>query len=163
MRFCHPSSTQQNYSNLWNSLRSSQHPSAEYNQLTRQNHSKNRLTHDQNWKWQSGTSVNSRVNKDKLMPCYFGRTMRRLINWAVAARKLYPNKRILATKLDVKAAYRCCHLNVTIAVQTCTQIPSEGLALLMLQLTFGGAPCPLEWGSIAESICDLANTILLNN
>ena len=28
---------------------------------------------------------------------------------------------------------------------------------------FGGAPCPSEWGSIAKSICDLANAILLNN
>ena len=97
------------------------------------------------------------------MPCYFGRALRRLINWAVAARKLYPNKRILATKLDVKAAYRRCHLNAATAVQTCTQIPSEGLALLMLRLTFGGAPCPSEWGAIAESICDLANAILLND
>jgi hypothetical protein len=36
---------------------------------------KNRLTHNQSWKWQPGTSVNSRVNKDKLMPCYFGRAL----------------------------------------------------------------------------------------
>jgi len=36
---------------------------------------KNRLTHDQSWKWQSGTSVNSRVIKDELMPCYFGRAL----------------------------------------------------------------------------------------
>ena len=78
---------------------------------------KNRLTHDQNWKWQSGTSVNSRVNRDELMPCYFGRALRRLINWVVAAQKLYPNKRMLATKLDVKAAYRRCHLNAATAVQ----------------------------------------------
>jgi hypothetical protein len=34
---------------------------------------------------------------------------------------------------------------------------------MMLWLTFGGAPCPLGWGSIAESICDLANAILLSN
>ena len=33
----------------------------------------------------------------------------------------------------------------------------------MLRLTFGGAPCPSEWGAIAESICDLANAILLND
>jgi hypothetical protein len=33
----------------------------------------------------------------------------------------------------------------------------------MLRLTFGGAPCPSEWGSIAKSICDLANAILLND
>jgi hypothetical protein len=66
----------------------------------------NRLTQDQSWKWQSGTSVNSKVNTDDLMPCYFGQSLQRLINWAIAARKLYPNKRILATKLDVNAAYR---------------------------------------------------------
>jgi hypothetical protein len=33
---------------------------------------KNRMTHDQSWKWQLGTSVNSRVNKEQQMPCYFG-------------------------------------------------------------------------------------------
>jgi hypothetical protein len=76
---------------------------------------------------------------------------------------VYPNKRILATKLDVKAAYQRCHLIASIATQTCTQIPSEGLALMMLWLTFGGAPCPLEWGFIAESICNLANAILLSD
>jgi hypothetical protein len=89
--------------------------------------------------------------------------MQRLINWAVAARKLYPDKRILATKLDVKAAYQRCHLNALIATQTCTQIPSECLVLMMLWLTFEGAPWPLEWGSIAESICYFANAILLSN
>ena len=77
------------------------------------------------------------------MPCYFRQALQRFFNWAVAARKLYPNKRILATKLDVKAAYRQCHLNTTIATQTCTHLPSEGLDLLMLQHTFGGSPCPL--------------------
>ncbi len=32
---------------------------------------KNRLTCNQSWKWQSGTSINSRVDKKELMPCYF--------------------------------------------------------------------------------------------
>jgi hypothetical protein len=62
--------------------------------------------------------------------------MRRLINWAVAARKLYPNRRILATKLDVKAAYQRRHVNAALAIQTRTQLPSKGLALMMLRLTF---------------------------
>jgi hypothetical protein len=93
------------------------------------------------------------------MPCYFGQTMCQLINWAVAARKLYPNKRILATKLNVKAAYQQCHLNAFIATQTCTQIPLEGLALMMLRLTCGGVPCPSEWGYIAESICNLVKSL----
>jgi hypothetical protein len=81
---------------------------------------KSHLTHNQSWKWQLGTSVNSRVNANELMPCYFGQAMQRLINWAVAARKLYPNRRILATKHNVKAAYQRCHLNTAIAIQTCT-------------------------------------------
>ncbi len=67
---------------------------------------KNRLTHNQSWKWQSGTSVNSRVGAKKLMPCYFGKALKQLINWAVAARQLRPNNRILATKLEVKAAFQ---------------------------------------------------------
>ncbi len=30
----------------------------------------------------------------------------------------------------------------------------------MLRLSFGGAPCPSEWGAILESVCDLINAIL---
>jgi hypothetical protein len=71
-----------------------------------ENISKDRLTHDQSWKWQSKMSVNSRVEKEKLMPCYFGRAIKHLINWAVAVCRKYQNKRILTTKLIIKAAYR---------------------------------------------------------
>ncbi len=118
------------------------------------------MTHNQSWKWQSETSVNSRVDEEQLMPCYFGRALKRLINWTVAARKRYPEKRILATKLDVKAAFRRCHLNALTAVQTCTQLPELSLAIMMLRLSLGGAPCPSEWGAILESVCDLINAIL---
>ncbi len=118
------------------------------------------MTHNQSWAWQSGTSVNSRVDKEQLMSCYFGQTLKRIINWAVAARKKYPNTRILATKLDIKAAFRRCHLNASTAIQICTQLPELCLALMMLRLTFGGAPCPSEFGAISETICDLINAIL---
>ncbi len=121
------------------------------------------MTHDQSWKWQSETLVNSRVDKEQLMPCYFGRALKQLINWMVAAWKRYPKKRILTTKLDVKAAFQRCHLNASTAVQTCTQLPELSLAIMMLRLSFGGAPCPLEWGAILESVCDLINTILQHN
>jgi hypothetical protein len=33
---------------------------------------KDQLTHDQSWKWLSGTSVNSRVQKDLLQACSYG-------------------------------------------------------------------------------------------
>jgi hypothetical protein len=92
----------------------------------------NRLTCNQSWRWQLGTSDNSRVDKEKLMPCYFGKALKRLINWAVAARKLHPKKRILASKLDVKAAFCQCHLNASTAVQTCMQLLALCLALMML-------------------------------
>jgi hypothetical protein len=91
--------------------------------------------------------------------------MQRLVNWAVAARKFYPNKIILTTKLNVKDAFHHCHLNALIAIQTCTQLPSEGLGLMMIRLTLvggGGDPPALRNGDpFAESIYDLANAILL--
>ena len=47
---------------------------------------KYRLNHDKSYKWRSGTSVNSRVDKDDLLPCRFGACLKRLMNWTVAAR-----------------------------------------------------------------------------
>ncbi len=120
------------------------------------------MIHDQSWKWQSATSVNDRVIDKELMSCYLGRTLRRILNWAAAAWKKYPNKRILATKLVVKAALCQCHLNAITAMQTCTQLPDPTLylALMMLSLSFGGKPCPSEWGTLLELICDLIIAIL---
>jgi hypothetical protein len=46
------------------------------------------------------------------------------------------------------------------AVQTCTQLPTLHLALMMLWLSFGGTPCPSEWGAISESVCNLINATL---
>ena len=53
-----------------------------------------RLTHYQSYKFIGGsnTSLNSRLRKDELNPCYFGWVIRRLINWIVAARRKYPNQ-----------------------------------------------------------------------
>jgi hypothetical protein len=121
---------------------------------------KDRLTHDQSYKWGSETSVNSRVRKEELLPCRFGACIKRIVNWAVAARRKYPDKRILVSKIDYKSAYRRCHLGAKTAIQTCTQLPDENLAVVALRLTFGGAPGPYEWGVISETVCDLATAIL---
>ncbi len=67
---------------------------------------KDRLTHDQSWKWSSGTSVNSRVQKELLQACQYGFCIRRLINWTIAVRRKYPDQRILAIKIEYKSA---CH------------------------------------------------------
>ena len=121
---------------------------------------KGRLTHDQSYKWKSDTSVNSRVRKDKLLECRFGSCIKRLEKWAVAARRKLPGKRILASKIDYKSAYQRCHLSAETAIQTCTQLSDEKLAIIALRLTFGGAPGSYEWGVISESICDLEIAIL---
>ena len=77
---------------------------------------KDRLTHDQCFKWGSGTSANSRVDKDLFLPCKFGACLKRLMNWAVVARKKFSSKRILASKIDYKSAYCRCHLGPKTAI-----------------------------------------------
>ena len=121
---------------------------------------KDRLTHDQSYEWSRGKSVNKRVDKSELLECRFGHCLNRLINWVVAARRLFPACPILSQKVDFKSAYRRCHLNARTAVQTCTQLPAEDIAIIALRLTFGGAPCPFDWGAISETICDLALAII---
>ena len=60
---------------------------------------KDRLTHDQSYEWGSGSSVNSRINKDLLLPYKFGACLKRLMNWAVAARKKIQTKERLPPRL----------------------------------------------------------------
>jgi hypothetical protein len=106
---------------------------------------KDRMTHDQSFVWSSlELSVNSRIDTELLRQYKFGKFLLGLINWAVAARRKFPNKRILAKKDDVKSAYHCMHLHNDMAVKTVTQIPELGLALMSLRLTFGRAPGPFE-------------------
>eukprot|EP00957_Ditylum_brightwellii_P046184 3504193-Ditylum_brightwellii.AAC.1 len=121
---------------------------------------KDRLTHDQSYKWSVGHSVNSRVDKDSLLPCMFGACIKRIVNWAVVVRKKYPKRRILSTQVDCKLAYQWDHLNAETAIQTCTQLPEESLAVILLRLMFGGSPGPYEWEVPSESICNLVNEIL---
>ncbi len=98
-----------------------------------------------------------------LLPCHFCACIWQMVNYAVTGCKKYPNRRNLATKIDYKSAYHCCHLNWLIAVQTNTQLPDEELAIILLWLTFGGSPGPYKWEVTSKSICILANTLLLDN
>jgi hypothetical protein len=121
------------------------------------------MTHNQSFKWTaSGISVNSRVDKNQLLPCIYGGVIQWLANWMVAAINKYPQTRIYSTKIGFKAAFHCLHLNSSTTVQCCTQIPELKIVSMTLCLTFGGAPCPFEWGVISELICNLATAILLN-
>jgi hypothetical protein len=66
-------------------------------------------------------------------------------------------------KIDYKSAYRRGILHFATALKTATQLPDKAAALITLRLTFGGAPCPFQWGVISESICDLANELVQCN
>ena len=121
---------------------------------------KKRLTHNQSYKFVSGTSVNSRVIKDELQDCMYGSCLFRIIHEILNMRAKHPHKRVMLQKIDWKAAYRRSHLNWKTAIQTITQSEEMDLAFLSLRLTFGGAPNPNYWGEISESTTDLANALL---
>ena len=61
-----------------------------------------------------------------------------------SSKKEISRKENYILKIDYKSAYRQCHLNADTAIQTCTQLPEEDLAIVALHLTFGGAPGPYE-------------------
>jgi len=121
-----------------------------------------RLTHNQSKTFSaSGTSVNSRVDKNKLQDCMYGHMIIRLVHYIVALQISEPNKIIFMQKTDYKSAYRRAHLHWATAIQTITRV-NDDIAQIALRATFGGAPNPNEWGVLSESICDLANAILNN-
>jgi hypothetical protein len=119
------------------------------------------LTQDQSLEWSSGTSVNKQAITEELLPCMFGSCIRQIVNWAVTASCLYPNQPILASKIDFKSAFQRMHLSADTASQTCTMLPELDILLMWLRLSFGGKPCPYMWGVFSETMCNLANAILL--
>jgi hypothetical protein len=124
---------------------------------------KNRLTHNQNFKWtKSGTSLNLHTDTDLLQQCKFGKYLLRLINWTVTARRKYPNRQILAKKDNIKSAYRRMHLQGYTAIKTVMQVPNLSLALIMLRLLFGCAPGLFKFCVVLETICNLIITIMHN-
>lgn len=127
---------------------SPQHSIDEYGNIV----PKDRLTHDRSYKWGSGTSVNSRVIEGSTLPCIFGQALRRFINKVVAMRLAYPECRIYCTKIDYKSAFRRMTLSSETALRCCTQLPADDLAMMYLRFTFGGAPCPPDWGALSQSV-----------
>lgn len=66
------------------------------------------------------------------IPCMFGKVLHGMINWAIATRRKYPMHRIVASKVDFKSAFRRFHLNATIVLKTCTDLPDDDLAIIAL-------------------------------
>ena len=119
---------------------------------------KKRLTHNQSMEFQSGTSVNSRAQKDLLQDVMYGSCLLWVIHQIVIYRLRYPNHRILMQKVDfIKSAYRRSYLNAKTAI---TQFVKLNICFIALRLTFGGAPNPNYWSEISETVTDLANALL---
>ena len=117
------------------------------------------MTHNQSMLFGgSNTSVNSRLNKDRIQECKYGYCLRRLIHAIVALRRRHPHSRIFISKIDFKSAYRRLHYAWRLAIQAITA--HKDLAYIALRLTFGGAACPSEWGNVSEVVCDLASMLL---
>ena len=119
-----------------------------------------RITHDQTFEVEPGAhrSVNHRVEFDELTQCQFGTALLRYIHLILHQRRCCPHQRILQTKVDLKAAYRRLHQAATTAVRSMVQV--DGMLLLSLRLTFGGAPNPSMWSDASEMAFDAANDIV---
>ena len=65
---------------------------------------------------------------------------------------------MLITKVNFKSAYRRVHLKAKTAFKSCTC--TAGMLLVVLRMTFGGAPNPSQWSDISEVITDLANDLV---
>ena len=118
---------------------------------------KHRITHDQSFNYSGKNSINARVIQEQLTPCVFGTALRRLLHYMAHLRQRHPTRRILITKLDVKAAYRRIHSSATTALASCVIVPP--LALMGLRLLFGASPNPSIWSDLSELLCDLCNQI----
>ena len=86
----------------------------------------------------------------------------RVIHYIIGCRQRHPTTRIWISKIDWKSAYRRQHFSHKTAVKSLTQVCIQGIwfLLMALRLTFGGKPCPSEWGCISEPVTDLATDIL---
>jgi hypothetical protein len=127
-----------------------------------------RLTHDQSFRFESETSVNSRVEKEKLANCLYGNALRRFIHAIVIYRRRFPKTPLLIAKFDLKSAYRRMHFSGMSALQSIatsnglhsSTTDTDDLAYVSLRFTFGGSPNPSEFSLISEMIADLSNILL---
>jgi hypothetical protein len=106
---------------------------------------------------EEGRSVKDRVNNTKLTGMQFGKAFSRLIYYIAYFRSIFPDEKILLTKVDWKSAYRRAHLQAGTAATSCTCL--DGLLLLALRMPFGGSSNPSEWSKVSEVMSDIANDL----
>ena len=118
-----------------------------------------RPTHDLSIDQSPNNSLNSRLLRELLPELYYGWCFIRLLHYIHALRMADSSRPILIGKIDVKSAHRRCTLRGLITAMCITII--DGIALLILRQTFGGAFGPYDFTDIiSEPATDLGNDLI---
>jgi hypothetical protein len=64
-------------------------------------------------------------------------------------------------KYGLNSAHRRSHNSAVVVLKSMTQF--DGLIFIALRQTFGGKPKPDLWSGVSESICNLANLIIIKD
>ena len=121
-------------------------------------YTKRRTTHDASFQPASGESINTRLRREELEPCYYGHCLLRLLHALHSMRLHDPHLVILLIKYDLDAAYRRLHVMAKMAALAITIF--KNIAYILLRLPFGVANGPSDYCIISEPVIDLANDIL---
>jgi hypothetical protein len=119
---------------------------------------KDRLTHDQTFKFGPDKSLNNRMKMREVIPVVFGWCLSRLLHYIVDLQRHHPSTKIFLMKTDWNRAFRQGHLSAPDAA-TSSCLATVETFLLSLPMTFGGRANPNEWSNISESACDLVNAL----
>ena len=96
---------------------------------------------------------------EELEPCLYGKSIVRACHIVHGIRTKRPDARIMATKTDLKSAYRRLHAYAKTAA-VCIAMISTSVCHIMLRLPFGASAAPAIWCLIFEMIVDLSNKLL---
>jgi hypothetical protein len=119
---------------------------------------KNRLTHDQTFKFGPEKSLNNRMRMSEVNPVVVGWCLSGLLHYIVDLRRRQPCTKIFLMKTDWNRAFQRGHLSAPdAAASSCLATPET--CLLSLRMTFGGRANPSEWSNISESACGLVNAL----
>ena len=97
-----------------------------------------REAHDQSFNFSYGSSVNSRLQTEKLTKIIYGDDLRLIMHYVHSLYFHYPGTPILIRKFDFSAAYKRMTMWGHTSAASCTC--HEDLDYISLRLTFGGSP-----------------------
>ena len=124
-------------------------------------YTKRRTTHDASFAPPSGKSINNRMDREALEPCFYGHCLLRFLHSIHRMRIEHPTLLILLIKYDLDAAYRRLHVLAKMAALAITIL--NDMAYILLRLPFGVANGPSDYCLVSEPVVDLANDLLRDN